>query len=174
MAVYELDGKAPRISASAFVHPEAVIIGDVAIGDDCFIAPCSVMRGDLGPIILGDRVSFQDNAVIHVDRGGRTVIENDVIVGHSALLHDVHIFPRSIIGMRSVLMFNVICEEDSIVAAGSVVPQKMRVPAATIVGGNPAKIIKKASERHLRDIAEGLDIYMELTRTYRMTMKRIA
>jgi carbonic anhydrase/acetyltransferase-like protein (isoleucine patch superfamily) len=102
------------------------------------------------------------------------VIENDVIVGHSALLHDVHIFPRSIIGMHSVLMFNVICEEDSIVAAGSVVPQGMRVPAATIVGGNPAKIIKKASERHLRDIAGGLELYRELTLTYRTTLKRIA
>ncbi len=174
MPVYELNGKAPRIAASAFIHPEAVIIGDVEIGDKCFIAPGAVIRGDLGPVTLGEGVSFQDNAVIHVDLGGEVVIEKDVIVGHGALLHDVHIFPRAIIGMGSVLMFKVICEEDSFVAAGSVVMQGMRVPAGTIVGGNPAKIIKKASEKNIRETAEGANLYKDLVVRYHATMKRIS
>ncbi len=174
MPVYEFNGKIPRISASAFVHPDAVIIGDVTIGENCFIAPGAVIRGDFGSIILGEAVSFQDNAVIHVNVDDKVVIENDVIVGHGALLHDVHILPRAIIGMGSVLMFNVICEEDSFVAAGSVVPQGMRVPSGTIVAGNPAKIIKKASERNLRKTVEGVNLYRELARAYRETMKKIA
>lgn len=174
MSVYEFNGKTPRISASAFVHPDAVIIGDVTIGESCFIGPGAIIRGDFGPITLGAGVSFQDNAVIHVDIGSKAVIEDDVIVGHGALLHDVHILPRTIIGMGAVLMFNVICEEDSFVAAGSVVMQGMRIPAGTIVGGNPAKIIKKASERNIRATAEGVSLYRELSRTYRETMKKIA
>jgi carbonic anhydrase/acetyltransferase-like protein (isoleucine patch superfamily) len=174
MPVYEFNGKIPRISASAFVHPNAVIIGDVIIGESCFIAPGAVIRGDFGSIILGEGVSFQDNAVIHVNVDDKVVIENDVIVGHGVLLHDVHILPRAIIGMGSVLMFHVICEEDSFVAAGSVVPQGMRVPSGTIVAGNPAKIIKKASERNLRKTVEGVNLYRELARTYRETMKKIA
>lgn len=174
MPVYELKGKTPRISASAFVHPEAVIIGDVEIGNNCFIAPGAVLRGDLGPIILREGVSFQDNAVIHVDLGGEAVLENDVIVGHAALLHDVHIFPRAIVGMGAVLMFHVICEEDSFVAAGSVVMQGTRVAAGTIVGGNPAKMIKKASEKNIRETAEGAALYRELSQRYRETMRRIS
>jgi carbonic anhydrase/acetyltransferase-like protein (isoleucine patch superfamily) len=174
MPVYEFRGKVPQISESAFIHPEAVVIGDVTIGEDCFIGPGAVIRGDLGPVTLGAGVSFQDNAVIHVDIGSKVVLEDDVIVGHGAMLHDVHIFPRVIIGMGSVIMFNVICEENSFVAAGSVVPRGMRVPAGTIVGGNPAEIIKKASERNLREAAEGAVLYRELTRAYRKTMKRIA
>ena len=174
MPVYEFNGKIPRISASAFVHPDAVIIGDVTIGESCFIGPGAVIRGDFGSIILGEGVSFQDNAVIHVNIESKVVIEKDVIVGHGVLLHDVHILPRAIIGMGSVLMFNVICEEDSFVAAGSVVPQGMRVPSGTIVGGNPAKIIKKASEKNIRETAEGVNLYRELARTYRETMKKIA
>ncbi|MBW6484627.1 MAG: gamma carbonic anhydrase family protein [Syntrophobacterales bacterium] len=174
MPVYEFDGKIPRISAAAFVHPEAVIIGDVVVGESCFIGPGAVLRGDLGPITLGEGVSFQDNAVIHVDIGSEVVIENDVIVGHGALLHDVHILPRTIIGMGAVLMFHVICEEDSFVAAGSVVLQGMRVPAGTIVGGNPAKIIKKASAKNIIATAEGVILYRELAEKYRKTMKKLA
>ncbi|MHB8829343.1 MAG: gamma carbonic anhydrase family protein [Syntrophales bacterium] len=174
MPVYEFNGEIPRISASAFIHPEAVIIGDVTIGENCFIGPGAVIRGDFGPITLGEGVSFQDNAVIHVDTGSEVVIENDVIIGHGALLHDVHIFPRTIIGMGAVLMFHVICEADSFVAAGSVVLQGTRVPAGTIVGGNPAKIIKKASAKNIRDTAEGVSRYRELARAYRETMKKIS
>lgn len=174
MPIYAFDGKIPRIAASAFVHPEAVIIGDVKIGDDCFIAPGAVIRGDFGPITLKEGVSFQDNAVIHVDLGGEVILENDVIVGHAALLHDVHIFPRAIIGMGAVLMFHVVCEEDSFVAAGSVVMQGTRVAAGAIVGGNPARMIKKASEKNIRDVAEGAALYRELSRKYRETMRRIS
>jgi len=174
MSVYELNGKRPRISSSAFVHPDAVIIGDVEIGNDCFIAPGAVIRGDVGSITLGDRVNLQDNAVIHANVGTKSIIENDVIIGHAVLLHDVHIMPRAIIGMGSVLMFNVVCEEDSLVAAASFVPQGMRIPSGTIVGGNPAKIIKKASEKTIREITEGVNIYVELARAYQKTMKMIA
>jgi carbonic anhydrase/acetyltransferase-like protein (isoleucine patch superfamily) len=174
MPVYAFNGKIPRISASAFVHPDAVIIGDVTIGESCFIAPGAVIRGDFGSIVLGEGVSFQDNAVIHVNNHSTVLIEKDVIVGHAALLHDVHIFPRVIIGMGSILMFNVICEEDSVVAAGSVVRQGMKVPSGTIVGGNPAKIIKKVSEESIREASEGAKFYRELARTYRNTMEAIA
>ena len=174
MPVYELNGKTPRISHEAFVHPDAVVIGDVAIGARCFIGPGAVLRGDFGPIRLAEGVSFQDNAVIHVSPGSEVIIERDVIVGHSALLHDVHIAPRVVIGMGAVLLFNVVCEEDAFVAAGAVVPRGMKVPAATIAAGNPATILKKASDEQIRHAAEGVRLYQKLVLQYQDTMKRIA
>ncbi len=173
MPIYELKGKTPRISPEAFVHPDAVVIGDVAIGARCFIGPGAVLRGDFGPIGLAQGVSFQDNAVIHVSPGSEVAIERDVIIGHSALLHDVRIAPRVVIGMGAVLLFNVVCEEDAFVAAGAVVPRGMKVPAAMIAGGNPAKILRKASDEQIRYAAEGVRLYQELARLYRETMQRI-
>ena len=173
MPIYELNGKTPRISPEAFIHPDAVVIGDVAIGARCFIGPGAVLRGDFGPIGLAEGVSFQDNAVIHVTPGSEVAIERDVIIGHSALLHDVRIAPRVVIGMGAVLLFNGVCEEDAFVAAGAVVPRGMKVPAAMIAAGNPASILKKASNQQIRYAAEGVRLYQELARQYKDTMKRI-
>jgi len=173
MPVYELNGKAPRISPKAFVHPDAVIIGDVTIGESCFIGPGAVIRGDFGPVSLGNGVSFQDNAVIHVSPDSEVVIADNVIVGHASILHDVRIAPGVVVGMGSVLLFHVVCEEDAFIAAGSLVPQEMRVPAGTIVGGNPAKFIKEVSAEQLRRVDDGARLYQELAQSYKATMKRI-
>jgi len=173
MPLYEFDKKQPQISSHTFIHPEAVIIGDVLIGEHCFIGPGAVIRADFGPVVLGDGVSLQDNAVIHVSPDSRVLIEDDVVIGHAALLHDVHIGPRCIIGMGAILMFNVMCEAGSIIGAGSVVTRDTRVPAGRIASGNPAKIVKTASPEQLETAVAGIRLYQELARTYLKTMKRI-
>jgi phenylacetic acid degradation protein len=113
MPLYEFDGKRPVISADAFVHPEAVVIGDVSIGADCLIAPGAVIRGDFGPITIGEGTSIQDGATIHVTPGDRVLIGNDVIVAHNASLHDVTVAQRCIVGIGAVLLQGVVCEEGS-------------------------------------------------------------
>ena len=173
MPIYEFAGKKPIISQTAFVHPDAVVIGDVTIGDECLIAPGAVIRADFGPITIGNGSSIQDNATLHVTPGDKVVIAKNVIVGHNAVLHDVTIHERCVVGMGAILLAKVICEEDAIVAAGSVVPQNMHIPAKKLVAGNPAKIIKDISPDMQAYVAMGIEEYRKLTHLYRETMKGV-
>lgn len=173
MPIYEFAGKKPVISPSAFVHPEAVIIGDAVIGGECLIAPGAVIRADFGPVTIGDGSSIQDNAVIHVTPGDRVTIEKHVIVAHNASLHDVTLRERCVVGMGAVLLQRVVCEEGAMVAAGSVVPTGMRIAAGKLVAGNPARVIKDVSPDMAAYAVEGVEEYKRLVRLYRQTMREV-
>ncbi len=171
MAIYELDGKKPVIASDAFVHPEAVIIGEATIGTGCFIGPGAVIRADFGPISVGNGSTVQDNAVLHVSPGDRVVIEDRVIIAHGVLLHDAHIHPLCVIGMGAVILQKVVCEQGCMIAAGSVVPQGMHIPSGKMVAGNPARIVKDIPDFESHVLA-GLEHYREITERYRNTMKK--
>jgi carbonic anhydrase/acetyltransferase-like protein (isoleucine patch superfamily) len=173
MSLYEFDGKRPLVPADSFVHPTASLIGDIRLGHECLIAPGVVIRADFGPIEIGNHSMVQDNSIIHVSPDVRVIIAENVIVAHGVILHDVHIKSRCIIGMGSILMFNVVCEEDVFVAAGSLVPKNMHIPAGKIVSGNPAEIIRDVSEKQKLMAREGVDVYRDLCRKYLMTMKAV-
>ena len=173
MALYEFDGKRPRVPDDSFVHPQASLIGDVEIGHECMIAPGVSIRADFGPVIIGDRSSIQDNAVIHVYPGSRVVIENDVIVAHGVILHDVHIKSRCVIGIGAILLFGVVCEEDVLVNAASVVSKGMLIPAGKAVAGNPAKITHDVTDEQKKMAKSGIDEYRDLTRKYLSTMRPV-
>ena len=173
MALYEFDGKRPQVPSDSFVHPNAVLIGDVKIGHECLIAPGVSIRADFGPVTIGDRSSVQDNAVIHVYPGSQVVIENDVTIAHGVILHDVNIKARCVIGIGAIVLFNAICEEDVFVSFGSLVPKEMHIPAGKIVAGNPAKIKYDATEDQKQIAKEGVDYYRELCRKYIATMKKL-
>jgi phenylacetic acid degradation protein len=172
MALYEFDGKRPQVPSDSFVHPDAVLTGDVKIGHECLIAPGVSIRADFGPIRIGDRSSVQDNAVIHVYPGSQVIIENDVTIAHGVILHDVHIKSRCVIGIGAIVLFNVVCEEDVFVSVGSLVTKGMHIPAGKIVAGNPAKITHDATEDQKKVAKEGIDYYRELCRKYIATMKK--
>lgn len=174
MAIYEFDGRKPRLSPETFVHPEAVVIGDVTIGNQCFIGPGAVIRADFGSVVIKDGTSIQDNVVIHVNGNTQGVlIEEDVVVGHGAILHDVHIAPRCVIGMGAILLYEVVCGEGAIVAAGSVVRQGTQIPARKLVAGSPAKVIKDVPSELEQYIREGVALYRDLSLRYGKTLKRI-
>lgn len=174
MPLYEFNGKRPQVPSDSFVHPDAVLIGDVTIGHECMIAPGVSLRADFGPIRIGDRSSVQDNAVIHVYPSSQVVIENDITIAHGVILHDVHIKSRCVIGIGSILLFNVICEEDVFVSVGSLVTKGMHIPAGKIVAGNPAKITHDATEDQKKIAREGVDTYRGLCKQYLATMKVLA
>ncbi|MBP7341647.1 MAG: gamma carbonic anhydrase family protein [Deltaproteobacteria bacterium] len=174
MALYEFDGKRPQVPADSFVHPAATLIGDVRLGHECLIAPGVSIRADFGPVIIGDRSSVQDNAVIHVYPGSETVIGDDVTVAHSVILHDVHIHSRCMIGIGAIVLFNVVCEEDVFVSVGSLVPKGMHVPAGKVIAGNPAKITRDLTDKDKAAAKDGIEAYRYLCRTYLATMKTIA
>lgn len=173
MPIYELAGKRPVIHPDAFVHPEAVLIGDVTIGDNCFIGPGAALRADFGPISIGGDSSVQDNAVIHVSPGDRVVIEERVIIAHGVLLHDVHVHRLCIVGMGAVLLQKSVCEERVMVAAGSVVASGMRIPTGKLVAGNPARIVKDNPPDFEERVLWGLKEYWRITKQYRESLKLI-
>ena len=173
MPVYEFEGKKPRIEPDTFVHPAAVIIGDVTIGSECHISPSAVIRADCGPITIGNGSSIQDNATIHVDPGNRVTIGRNVIVGHNVVLHDVTLHDQCVVGMGALLLSNAVCEKGVVIAAGTLVPQGMKIPAGKLVMGNPARIIKDVPPDLAAYAALGVEQYKELTRLYLQTMKEI-
>jgi phenylacetic acid degradation protein len=173
MALYEFDGKRPQVPPDSFVHPDAVLIGDVKIGHECLIAPGVSIRADFGPVRIGDRSSIQDNAVIHVYPDAQTIIEDDVTIAHGVILHDVHIKSRCVIGIGAILLFNVVCEEDVFVTVGSVVSKAIRIPAGKVVTGNPAKITHDVSDNQKLMAKAGIDYYRELCKKYLTTMKTV-
>ncbi|MGA2527314.1 MAG: gamma carbonic anhydrase family protein [Smithellaceae bacterium] len=173
MALYEFDGKRPQVPPDSFVHPNAVLIGDVKIGHECLIAPGVSIRADFGPIRIGDRSSIQDNAVIHVYPDAQVIIEEDVTIAHGVILHDVHIKSRCVIGIGAIVLFNVVCEEDVFISVGSLVPKGMHIPAGKIVSGNPAKITHNITEDQKKLAKEGIDYYRELCKKYIATMKKV-
>ena len=173
MALYEFDGKRPRVPDDSFVHPQAVLTGDVKVGHECLIAPGVSIRADFGPVIIGDHSNVQDNAVIHVYPGSRAIIEEDVTVAHGVILHDAHIQSRCVIGIGAIVLFGAVCEEDVFVSVGSIVPKGMRIPAGKIVAGNPAKITHDVTDDQKLLAKEGINYYRDLCRKYITTMKPV-
>lgn len=172
MPIYEFNSRRPQISPDSFVHPEAVIIGNVKIEGECFIGPGAVIRADFGSVVIQDGTSIQDNVVIHSN--GNLLVERDVIVGHSAILHDVHIKPECMIGMGAILLYDVVCEEGVFVAAGSVVSSNTHIPAGKLAAGNPARIIKDVTPEQALYAKEGVLVYRQLAHEYRNTLKVIS
>ena len=174
MALYEFDGKRPYVPSDSFVHPHAVLIGDIKIGHECLIAPGVSIRADFGPVTIGDRSNVQDNTVIHVYPDARVIIEEDVIIAHGVILHDVHIKTRCVIGMGSIILFGAVCAEDVFVSAGSVVPKGMQIPAGKIVSGNPAQIIRDVTKNQKMVAKAGIDTYRGLCKKNITTLKPVA
>ena len=144
--IKELNGYTPVIGEREFIAETAVIIGDVSMGNDCSIWYGAVLRGDVGPIRIGDRVNIQDNAVLHATYGqSECVIGNDVSVGHGANVHGCTIGNDVIIGMGAIVMDNTVVPDGTIIAAGAVVPANQKLEPG-IWAGVPARKIKDGSE----------------------------
>jgi len=134
-------GKRPEIAASAYIDAAAVVIGDVVIGADSSVWPCSVVRGDVHYIRIGARTNIQDGCVLHVMRDEYPLILGDeVTVGHSVTLHGCTIESRCLIGMGSIVLNGVRIGAGSIVAAGTLLLEKTEIPPGSLVVGHPGKV----------------------------------
>lgn len=173
MALYEFEGKRPQVHESAFVHPQAVLIGGVEIAEQCYVGVGAVLRGDFGRVLLGPGSNIQENAVAHSHQDGEVRLGAGVIVGHGAILHDARLGDRSFVGMNAVLLPGVVLEQGSMVAAGALVPAGMRVPAGIIAAGNPAKLGKAVGPALRRQLEEGLSLYQDLPRRCLQGLKRL-
>jgi carbonic anhydrase/acetyltransferase-like protein (isoleucine patch superfamily) len=167
MPTYEFENKIPKIAKTSYVHPQAAIIGDVEIGDGCFIGAGAVLRGDFGKITIGRGTSIQENSIIHVGGKERVSIGSNVIIAHGAILHDVTIKSYVLVGMGSILMTGVFCGNHIMIAAGSVVKENFHIPPNVVVAGNPARIVKPLSGDQRKRIDQGVKTYQELVKRYK-------
>jgi carbonic anhydrase/acetyltransferase-like protein (isoleucine patch superfamily) len=166
--VITFEGKMPRIDPSAFVAPTAVLIGNVEVGAEASIWFGAVLRGDhpTHGIRVGARTSIQDNCVLHVSARGPTLVGDDVTVGHGAVFESCEIRRGSLIGMNAVILHGAVIGEEALVAALSVVPEGMEVPARTLVAGAPARVRKELSGEAARWVRASPEHYVELSRQY--------
>jgi carbonic anhydrase/acetyltransferase-like protein (isoleucine patch superfamily) len=144
--IYPVNGIDPQIGNNCFIAPNATIVGDVIMGDHCSVWFNAVIRGDVNSIRMGNKVNVQDGAVIHCTyQKTKTIIEDNVSIGHNAIVHGCHIHENVLIGMGSIVMDNVEIGSNSIVAAGAVVLENTKIEPGSIYAGIPAKKVKDIS-----------------------------
>jgi phenylacetic acid degradation protein len=171
MPVYSLEGLVPVVDPSAFVHPQAVLIGDVLVGPRCYVAPGASLRGDFGRIVVGAGANVQDCCVLHSFPSKDTVLEEDAHVGHGAVLHGCIIGRRALIGIGAIVMDDVVVEEEAFVGAASFVRAGFVVPRRTLVTGIPARIVRELADAELAWKATGTREYQELAVRCRSDLK---
>ena len=169
--VWSINGVTPVVDATAFVHPSAVLIGDVLVGAGCYIGPCACLRGDFGRIDVRARVNLQDCCVMHGFPGTDTVVEEEGHIGHGAILHGCVVQKNALVGMNAVVNDNAVIGESAIVAAMAFVKAGMIVPPRTLVAGVPAKVVRTLTDQELAWKIEGTRSYQELARRSLATMR---
>lgn len=165
--IYSFEGVSPTIDPSAYIAPEATIIGDVHIGPDASVFPGAVIRGDVGPIYIGARTNIQDGAVLHVDTGSETVLEDDVTVGHLALVHSCHVGKGTLVGMHSSILSRAVIGPGCIIGGGATVLEAAEIPAGSLAAGLPAKVRRELSEEEQEGLIAHAGRYVELGRRHR-------
>ncbi|WP_431221895.1 phenylacetic acid degradation protein PaaY [Serratia sp. L9] len=174
MPVYQIDGLTPVVDPSSFVHPTAVLIGDVIIGKGVYIGPNASLRGDFGRIVIEDGANVQDNCVMHGFPQQDTVVEQDGHIGHSAILHGCRVRRNAMIGMNAVIMDGADIGENTIVGAGSFVKATAEIAANKLVIGSPARVIRDLTEQELSWKRTGTAQYQELVIRCQNSLKEVA
>jgi phenylacetic acid degradation protein len=174
LTVYALDGVVPVVDPTAFVHPSAVLIGDVIVGPGCYIGPAACLRGDFGHIEIRAGANIQDTCVLHGYPGLGTIVEEDGHVGHGAVLHGCRVERNGLVGMNAVVNDNAVVGDSAIVAAMAFVKAGMVIPPRTIASGVPAKVLRALTDTELAWKAEGTRHYQDLARRSLATMRAVA
>lgn len=164
LKVYSIDGVTPVVHPLAFVHPEAVLIGDVIIEEGCYIGPCASLRGDFGRIIVRNGSNVQDNCTLHSMPGFDCVVGTNGHIGHGATLHSAQLGPNVLIGMNAVVMDYAQIGEAAMIGAMSFVKAGAEVPARHLAAGVPARVLRELSAKELAVKIESTRAYQELAR----------
>ncbi len=171
MPIYALGEYEPEIHETAFVHPDAVVIGRVHIGPEASVWPCAVLRGDHGRIEVGARTSVQDGTVVHTTHDWPTLIGAECVVGHNAHLEGCVVGDRCLIGSGSIALNRVTVGAGAIVAAACLLPEGFEVPPGAMVAGVPAKIKKTGVPGDW--VERSVKTYIESARAHRAGLRRL-
>ncbi len=163
----DLNGKSPRIGQNSFIAPSAALIGDVTIGQQSSVWFNTTLRGDVMPILIGDRTNIQDNTVIHgTFKKCGAILGNDVTIGHSVVLHGCEIGDLVLVGMGAIVMDQAKVPPQSIVGAGSLVTENSTFPSGYLILGRPAKAIRPLNEKELAFLSQSAKNYIEYMSWY--------
>lgn len=174
LRVYAIDGIVPVVDPTAFVHPTAVLIGDVIVGAGCYVGPCASLRGDFGRLVLEPGANLQDTCVMHGFPGTDTVVGEDGHIGHGAVLHGCKVGRNALIGMNAVIMDNAVIGESAMVAACAFVRAGVEIPARSLAAGMPARVIRNLSDEEIAWKIAGTHTYQDLTRRCLATLVECA
>jgi carbonic anhydrase/acetyltransferase-like protein (isoleucine patch superfamily) len=163
LAIYEFEGKRPVIGMSSFIHPQAVVIGEVEIGNNCYVGAGAVVRGDYGKIAVGNGSNIQENCTIHSEPETIAILEENVLVGHGAIVHGPCLIKsNATIGMGAIVSSNTEVGEKSLLAAGSILPPGKNVPSRKVAMGNPARVVKEMDDYNLVYNQVAVKLYQDL------------
>jgi phenylacetic acid degradation protein len=171
--VYAIDGITPVVAPGAFVHPSAVLVGDVIVATRAYIGPAACLRGDFGRIVVEAGANIQDTCMLHGFSGKDTVVGEDVTVGHGAVLHGCVVRRGALIGMNCVVNDNAEVGEDAIVAALAFVKAEARIPPRALAAGIPARVLRTLSDEELRWKQDNALLYQQLARRSLDTMQEV-
>jgi len=174
MPCYEIDGLRPVVHPTAYVHPTAVLIGDVVVGPGAYIGPCASLRGDFGRIVLASGCNVQDTCVIHGFPASETILEDNAHVGHGAVLHGCVVRRDALIGMNAVVMDEAEVGAAAFVAASAFVRAGMKVPPRSLAAGVPAKVMRELTDQEIAWKLDGTRTYQRLAERCLATMKECA
>lgn len=169
--IYAIDGIVPVVDPTAFVHPAAILIGDVIVGPHCYVGPAASLRGDFGRLELRAGSNLQDTCVMHGFPATDTVVEEDGHIGHGAVLHGCRIGRNALVGMNAVVMDGAEIGAECIVAAMSFVRANTKVPPRSLVAGVPAKVLRAVTDDEIAWKSEGTRTYQALAVRSLATMR---
>ena len=171
--VYCIDGITPVVDPSAYVHPSAVLIGDVIVAARAYIGPCACLRGDFGRIVVEEGANIQDSCLLHGFPGKDTVVGREATVGHGAVLHGCVVRRGALVGMNAVVNDNAEIAEDAVVAALAFVKAEQKIPPRTLVAGIPARALRTLSDQELSWKNDNTLLYQALARRSAAGMREV-
>ena len=173
MPTYALGSHRPQVHPDAYVHPDAVVIGDVRIGAQSSIWPGAVLRADFGQILIGERTSIQDGTIVHTTEEWHTVIGDDCVVGHNAHLEGCTVENWCLVGSGSVVLNRAVLRAGSVVGANALVPEGFEVPASHMALGIPARAKPIDPQKHAEWMDVAVRLYADNAKRYRQGLRRI-
>ncbi len=173
MAIYELDGVAPRLGQGAWVADSGQVMGNVEMGENASVWFGAVVRGDTEVIRIGRNSNIQDNSVLHADVGSPLTIGDNVTVGHQVMLHGCTVGDNSLIGIQAVVLNNARIGRNCIVGAGSVVTEGKEFPDNSLIIGAPAKVVRTLDDAAAARLRQSAEHYVENSRRYAKGLKKI-
>ena len=174
MAIYELDGVAPRVAASAWVADTAQVIGNVVLGENASVWFGTVVRGDTEAITIGAGTNIQDASVLHADFGKPLVVGERVTVGHQVMLHGCTVGDGSLIGIQAVVLNGAKIGKNCLVGAGALITEGKEFPDGSMILGSPAKAVKTLTPEQIAGIEDIASRYVKNAQRYQKTLKKIA